>query len=117
MLKYVNTDIVFQEVPDETTLAINISGCPCRCPGCHSTYLWQDVGHELTTDALDMLIGADGSTAITCVSFMGGDGDPTAVNSLAAYVHEHYPNLKTAWYSGRTLVTSDIDKQNFDYLK
>ena len=25
MLKYVNTDIVFQEIPDEVTLAVNIS--------------------------------------------------------------------------------------------
>ena len=32
MLRYINTDIVFQEFPDEVTLAINISGCPCRCP-------------------------------------------------------------------------------------
>ena len=40
MLKYVNTDIVFQEIPDEVTLAVNISNCPCRCPGCHSQYLW-----------------------------------------------------------------------------
>ena len=39
MLKYVNTGIVFQEIPDEVTLAINISNCPCRCPGCHSRYL------------------------------------------------------------------------------
>ena len=36
MLKYVNTGIVFQEIPDEVTLAVNISGCPCRCHGCHS---------------------------------------------------------------------------------
>ena len=28
MLKYANFDIVFQEVPDEVTLAINISNCP-----------------------------------------------------------------------------------------
>ena len=28
MLKYANYDIVFQEVPDEVTLAINISNCP-----------------------------------------------------------------------------------------
>ena len=28
MLKYVNHDIVFQEFPDEVTLAINLSGCP-----------------------------------------------------------------------------------------
>ena len=44
MLKYVNTGVVFQEIPDEVTLAVNLSGCPCRCPGCHSRYLWQDVG-------------------------------------------------------------------------
>ena len=47
-MKYYNYDVVFQEIPDETTLAINISNCPCRCPGCHSKFLWEDVGVELT---------------------------------------------------------------------
>ena len=47
MLKYVNHDIVFQEFPDEVTLAVNLSRCPCACPGCHSTYLWGDNGEEL----------------------------------------------------------------------
>ena len=47
MLKYVNTDVVFQEIPDEVTLAINISNCPCHCPGCHSRYLWEDIGLSL----------------------------------------------------------------------
>lgn len=117
MLKYVNTDIVFQEIPDETTLAINLSLCPCHCPGCHSSYLWGDVGKELTPETLDVLIGADGSNAITCVSFMGGDNDPATVNRLAAYIHKHYKNLKTGWYSGRTVLSSAIDKQNFDYIK
>lgn len=27
-MKYVDTKIVFQELPNEITLAINISGCP-----------------------------------------------------------------------------------------
>ena len=48
MLKYVNTAVVFQEIPDEVTLAINISGCPCRCPGCHShniDYLTRIIGY------------------------------------------------------------------------
>ena len=44
MFRYINTDIVFQEFPDEVTLAINISECPCRCPGCHSQFLWADRG-------------------------------------------------------------------------
>mgnify|MGYP007008579906 CR=1 FL=1 len=31
MLNYLNTGIVFQEIPDEVTLSINITGCPCHC--------------------------------------------------------------------------------------
>lgn len=70
MLKYVNTGIVFQEIPDETTLAINISNCPCACPGCHSHYLWEDVGLPLNTDAIDDFVRKYGSD-ITCIAFMG----------------------------------------------
>ena len=70
MLRYINTDIVFQEFPDEVTLAINISGCPCRCPGCHSQFLWADRGEELTAEALSALIRETEDT-ITCVGFMG----------------------------------------------
>ena len=35
MVRFYNFDIVFAEIPDEVTLAINITGCPYRCPGCH----------------------------------------------------------------------------------
>ncbi len=47
MLKYVDTAIVFSEIPGEITLAINISGCPNHCQGCHSKYLWKDYGEIL----------------------------------------------------------------------
>ena len=56
MLRYINTDIVFQEFPDEVMLAINISGYPCRCLGCHSQFLWANRGEELTAEALSALI-------------------------------------------------------------
>ena len=68
MLKYVNTGVVFQEIPDEVTLAINISNCPCHCPGCHSHYLWDDIGMPLDTDAIDAFIERYGDD-ITCLSF------------------------------------------------
>ena len=116
MLKYVNTGVVFQEIPDETTLAINISNCPCRCPGCHSQYLWGDVGEPLTERVLDAFVvqyGAD----ITCMAFMGGDADPVAVNRLAQYVHTAYPHLRVAWYSGRLRVPPSVNTQDFDYIK
>ena len=95
MLKYVNTGVVFQEIPDEVTLAINISNCPCHCPGCHSHYLWEDIGLPLDTDAIDQFVDQYG-TDITCISFMGGDADPKAVNSLAQYIHEYYPQFHVA---------------------
>ena len=92
MLKYVNTAIVFQEVPDEVSLAINISSCPCRCPGCHSKYLWEDTGTPLTPSELDTLISRyEGD--ITCIAFMGGDSDPAEVSLLAQHLRQHLGTL------------------------
>ena len=71
MLKYTDYDIVFQEIPDEVTLAINLSNCPNRCKGCHSPYLQQNVGEALTEENLSILLQKYGK-AVTCVCFMGG---------------------------------------------
>jgi len=116
MLKYVNTGVVFQEIPDEVTLAINISNCPCRCPGCHSHYLWDDNGLPLDTEAIDHFVERYRKD-ITCIAFMGGDAEPVGVNRLAQYVHEEYPQLKVAWYSGRIRVAREVRKTDFDYIK
>ena len=116
MLKYVNTDVVFQEIPDEVTLAINISNCPCRCPGCHSQYLWDNIGKPLTPMVLDLFV-KQYSPDITCIAFMGGDAEPAYVNILARYIHREYPNIKVAWYSGRQFVPSVVKKSDFDYIK
>ncbi len=116
MLKYVNTGIVFQEIPDEVTLAINISNCPCRCPGCHSKYLWEDIGLPLNVEAIDDFVEAYGND-ITCIAFMGGDADPKGVDILAQYIHEEHPEFKVAWYSGRLRIAPTVDKANFDYIK
>ena len=102
MLKYVNHDIVFQEFPDEVTLAINLSRCPCACPGCHSTYLWGDNGEELTLDRLRALAEHYGTT-ITCLSLMGGDNDPRSVLALLATIREEYPHLHTDGTASRQL--------------
>lgn len=116
MLKYVNTGVVFQEIPEEVTLAINISNCPCRCPGCHSKFLWADVGKPLTPSVLDMLISEQGE-GVTCVCFMGGDADPVLVAELASHVHNARKGLRVGWYSGRSLIPSSVNKSNFDYIK
>ena len=68
MLKYTDYTIVFQEVPDEVSLAINLSGCPYRCKGCHSPHLQQETGEELSERVLSRLLQSY-AHAITCVCF------------------------------------------------
>lgn len=114
-MKYVDTKIVFQELPNEITLAINISGCPCACIGCHSSYLSQDIGEPLTKEALRKLICKN--KGITAISFMGGDAKPEYVNVLAEYLQCNYSNLKVGWYSGREKLPKEISLNNFDYIK
>lgn len=116
MLKYYNYDIVFQEIPDEVTLAVNITNCPNRCEGCHSPYLQEDIGEELNEAQIISLMDKY-SSAITCFCFMGGDSDPLEVNRLACFIRVRYPELKTAWYSGCAKLPEKFDVKSFDYIK
>ena len=113
MLKYLNTQVTFAEVPDEITLCINITGCKNGCKNCHSSYLAEDIGKPLNWGSLNALIYIN--TGISCVAFMGGDNDPKAVSRLAEKVKSL--GLKTAWYSGRQELSKDINLENFDYVK
>ncbi len=115
MLRFYNYDIVFAEIPDEVSLAINITNCPNRCKNCHSLWLWEDKGEELNEESLCAIVGEyfDG---ITCVAFMGGDNEVKSVNDLAEFVKEKFQK-KTAWYSGKDELSNDIDTKNFDYIK
>lgn len=114
MLKYVNYEIVFAEIPDEISLAINISNCPCKCLGCHSPYLAEDIGTLLTPRKLKGII--EENTGITCVCFMGGDLEPHYINTLARLIKET-TDLKVGWYSGRQMLSEDIDPKWFDFIK
>lgn len=117
MLRFVNFDIVFQEVPDEVTLAINISGCPNKCKGCHSPYLMEDIGEILNSEVLEGLLMRY-SNGITCVCFMGGDAEPQTIKQLSEFVRFSTGNrIKTAWYSGKSKIADNISPENFDYLK
>lgn len=114
-LKYTDIKVTFAEIPDEISLCINISNCPCLCKNCHSSYLAEDIGIILTISELKKII--DVSNGISCIAFMGGDSSPATVNTLAKYVKEKYPKLKVAWYSGRQELSKDIDLQNFNFVK
>lgn len=116
MLKYVDTQVTFAEVPDEITLCINISGCPCNCKGCHSPYLAENIGKPLTPMNMRTLLLIN--KGISCIAFMGGDSDPKYLNGIAKWVRRNeFRNLKIAWYSGRQELAKEIELKNFDYIK
>ena len=114
MLKYLNTQVTFSEVPDEITLCINITGCKIGCKNCHSSYLAEDIGNKLNSDSIKELI--NNNKGITCICFMGGDSNPLEVDALTHFIKINYP-IKTAWYSGRQELSKDINLNNFNFIK
>lgn len=116
MIKYLPslTDIVLEEIPDKVSLAVEISNCQGSCIGCHSPFLKQDIGEELSTHIIDKLI-AD-NFGINCFLFLGEGKDQEALLSLAQHIREHYPHIETALYSGRKKV-EDYLFDTFDYIK
>ena len=116
MLKCYSYDIVCQEIPDEISLAVNISCCPNRCPGCHSPWLWSDEGEIMDEEMLSNLIGKY-SAALTCFCFMGGDAEPFEVMRLAKWIKSRWPHIKTAWYSGKERLPEGFEMTSMDYIK
>ena len=116
MLKCVNTYIVCLDYAAAIALSIHILVCPCHCPGCHSSFLAADKGEMLTCEVVEKLI-EEADSSISCIGFMGGDADPACINMLASHVRTKFPKLKVGWYSGRTMIASDIQLYNCDYIK
>jgi len=117
MLRYSNYNIVFQEIPGEVTLAINLSNCPNQCKGCHSIYLQQDVGEVCDESTIEHLLDKYGNS-ITCICFMGGDADPGKVEELAKFINEiSGSKIKTGWYSGKSRLPEYVSAGSFNYIK
>jgi len=113
MLKYTTAKVVFSEIPEEITLAIEISNCPYHCPACHSKELWEDIGTPLRVGKLIDLIEAN--KGITCVCFMGGDSDLEELYNIFKFMPMLYKDLKVAWYTGREDIPTDLPP--IDYIK
>lgn len=115
-LKYQGYAIVLQEVPDEITLAFNISGCTHKCPNCHSKNLWEYEGNYIREDIKHVL--SKYKNYISCVCFMGGDQNIKELSELCEIVKKK--NLKTCIYSGMNSFYPFNDMINnnlLDYLK
>ena len=94
-MRFSNPQIVLQEVPGEISLALSISGCPFKCPGCHSSETWSPIyGEPLDLDALlDKY-----AQLITCVLFYGGEWQPEALKLALQRCKSR--GLKTCLYTG-----------------
>ena len=100
-LHYQGYSIVMAEVPDEVTLAFNISGCTHHCKGCHSPYLWDDKtkGKQLQPDYIRLL--EEMYPYISCVCFMGGEHNQLELYNACALAKNMF-NLKTCIYTGNS---------------
>lgn len=113
-MKFVETLVTFIEVPDEISLCINISNCPCHCPGCSEPWLADDIGEELTAEkVVEMAVKNRG---ITCICFMGGDDDYFTLWKICQKIKIELPHLKLAMYSGRIL-RNPLMSSVLDYYK
>lgn len=115
-MKYVDTQVVFEEIPDEITLCVNISNCQFKCVDCHSKHLWEDVGEELNFESVDYLLKKN--KGISCICFMG-HGDRSGwieLKNIAKYIKENYKDLKVAMFSGNSeLPLNELNE--FDFIK
>lgn len=99
-LFYSNPQQTFQEVPDEISLALSISGCKLRCKGCHSKESYpENYGNELTKDELNRLLEKFRHT--TCVLFYGGEWNMPCLKELILHVKQK--GLKCCLYTGMPL--------------
>lgn len=110
MLKYLFYDVVCAEIPNELSLAIAISGCEIRCPGCHSRELWEDKGTPLTIEAIEELLKLE--DGVSCLLLMGGERDIDTLTRLFMHFHK---KINTAWYCGLDMIPKD-KKGILDYL-
>ena len=116
MIKFVprTNNVVLEEIPDRVTLAVEISNCQGSCVGCHSPFLKEDIGEELTPEVVDSLIAAN--FGVNCFLLLGEGRDPAAVLAIAAHLRFRHPGLETAIYSGRAEVEPELFDA-FDYVK
>lgn len=117
MVKCCGHYVTFQEVPNEISLVLSITNCPYRCAGCHSPWLQEDIGDELTDNEVMRLV-KEYKDGITCVCFMGEGTDIVALSGLIKFVCDI--GLKTCLYSGRDIAT-DLSQYAvypiLDYIK
>ncbi|MDO9897544.1 anaerobic ribonucleoside-triphosphate reductase activating protein [Glaesserella parasuis] len=100
-LRFISEQIVWQEVPNETSLAFLISGCPLGCKGCHSIESWKLGSGQILSEIYLQQRLAQYQGLISCVLFMGGEWLPELLLQRLRLVRQS--GLKTCLYTGLEL--------------
>lgn len=100
MVRYDRYDILFQEIPDEVSLAFTITNCQNNCKGCHSQHLRNDSGKELTFEEL-MRVIEEYESSITNILFLGEGNDLDGLLQLIMYASAF---KKVSLYSGKDYI-------------
>lgn len=117
-IKYYTKRICFQEVPDEISFTYFLTGCPNRCPNCHSPHLREDIGTPVMESLFEDLDKNKGKAS--CILFMGGDDPNHCDNLIEALKICKSAGFRTALYSGFELafITHNKDLlEQLDYIK
>jgi anaerobic ribonucleoside-triphosphate reductase activating protein len=113
-MHYHSFQIVTQEVPGEISVSFNITGCPHRCQGCHSPFLWKkNKGSHLSTKVYTHILLSYRALA-TCVLFMGGEWE--APNLYKKLKQARELGYKTCLYTGAYQVDRSLYEQ-LDFIK
>jgi len=115
-MNYSEYNIVFQEIPTEISLVFTITGCQLKCPGCHSSYLWDKNKGKLLTKELFLELLNRYKGYVTCVLFMGGEWHKEQLINFLIEAKEC--GFKTALYTGldKEEIHEDLLMQ-LDYVK
>jgi len=103
---YHDFQVVLQEVPGEVSLCFSISGCPLRCKGCHSPFLWKEGSGSLLNKNTYLSLLNKYKNLASCVLFMGGEWhEKELVEYLKIANKNHY---KTCLYTGEEQISESI---------
>lgn len=118
-----NWELGFREFPGETSLLLNVAGCPNHCEGCHSEYLRLHKGtsiDKIMSIKTDMIF----EEQYTCIGIMGDGGSFKDMFRLMTFIKKFYKEyynkeVKLGWYSGKDYVDFSENgiAKYFDYVK
>ncbi len=120
-MRYVPLGISFQEVPNEISLVLAITGCPRQCPGCHTPKLQDKSYGEILDITTLQSVQKHYADTITCVCIFGGELHIPQLTDIVQQLQYGTP-YKFCWYNGMAkaeLFSGEFDEllQKLDYVK